>query len=119
MQDIKIVLKQILQIISLPLEQQDSTIAGIVDLINEYTLIRLLEGLDREKQYEFKELIAGKENRRDFILSFIKKYYATSAVEKTVKDEAKKLVCDYLHGIAPMISEEQKQEIRKLVEGCF
>ena len=119
MSDIKEKLYQILEIIQLPEKQRDEVVIGIIELTNEYTLLQLLEKLSREDQLRFKGIIRQQQNKPEFILSFIKKYYATETIEQAVYSEAKKLICDYLHTLSPMISQEEKDQINNILEDCF
>ncbi|KKP86444.1 hypothetical protein A2011_00610 [candidate division CPR3 bacterium GWE2_35_7] len=119
MHDIRSTLSQILSILKFPEDQRDSTMSGIIALVNEYVLVSLMRRLDKEIQLEFKELIQKKEDQQAEILSFIKKYYTTDAVNKTVAEEGKKLICDYLKTLSPMMHEEEKEEIKSLLDNCF
>ena len=118
MGDIKNKLSQILAIINFPSDQQEPTISGIVDLINEYTLIRLLRDLNQETQIAFREMIGEQKDRQEFIISFLKKYYSTETIQKTVREEAKNLICDYIKTISPMITDEEKNKIKEILENC-
>lgn len=119
MGNIKDTLNQIFEIIRFPSDQRGTAISGILDLINEYTLVSLLRRLDKEVQLEFKELIRDKEEQREYIITFIEKYYTTEAVKRTVEEEAKKLICDYLKTLSPMINDDEKEKIRALLKDCF
>lgn len=113
-------LEEILNIIDFPETQKKDTIFGIIDLINEYSLIRLLQGLDKKVQDQFRELISErKEDNREFILSFIGKYYSTDAIEKVIEEEAKELIYDYLHQISPLILDSTKDQIKNLLNNSL
>ena len=119
MTNIRSTLTQIFTILNFPEDQRESTMSGIVDLVNEYVLVSLLRRLDKEIQLEFKDLIQNKDDQQEEILSFIKKYYTTEAVNKTVADEGKKLICDYLKTLSPIMVEEEKEKIRLLLDNCY
>lgn len=119
MTNIRSTLTQIFAILKFPEDQKESTMSGIVDLVNEYVLVSLMRRLDKEIQLEFKDLIQDKEDQQGEILSFIKKYYTTDAVNKTVAEEGKKLICDYLKTLSPMMQEEEKEKIKLLLDNCF
>ena len=112
-------LEQILEIVELPEEQRQDTIEGIIELINQYVLVRLLGNLGSELQMEFQQLLEKQENKREFVLSFLDKYYTSYEIKLKVEEEAKGLVNDYLRTIAPLVSPERKEMIALLVESAF
>jgi len=117
--DLKGILRQILDSIEFPDEQKDATIVSIISLVNEYSLIRLLIRLDEDSQVEFKSLVKDQSDQTKFILDFLKKHYKKTEVDKILSEEARKLVYEYMQEIAPLMSDEEKDKVRELLEKYF
>lgn len=119
MNKIRETLHQVLKIVDIPREKRAEVIDGIVQLIDEYTLIIMLQRLDKDTQLEFKRIIRTKENKQEFILSFIEKYYTTDAIKRIIEEQTTALICDYIRSISPMMSQKQKEDVKALLGDCY
>jgi len=115
MNDSKSILLKILDTIGYA-DDKEAFANKFLENVHLQSLLNLIQSLPADKQNEAKQKLTENSNNPEEIASVLKEYFSQSEMQQSLQKSAQDAVNNYIQSINNSLSNEQRQNLIKVVE---